>query len=75
MEPVSAQTGGCTCPGCGVPIPCTDIACPRCRRRLPRDLRRALVFGERVRHRDHGPYLDALRDARRWWADHREVRH
>jgi predicted amidophosphoribosyltransferase len=72
MESVSAQTGGCTCPGCGAPIPCADIACRRCRRRLPRELRHALVLAERVRHRDHQPYLDALRAARQWWAEHRE---
>jgi hypothetical protein len=32
-------------------------------------------MAERRRHREHEPYLDALRDARQWWAGHREVRH
>lgn len=57
------------CPGCGAAVASGDIACRRCARRLPRQLRRALVAAQRQRHRDHEPYLDALREAREWWAE------
>jgi predicted amidophosphoribosyltransferase len=73
MDAETGQGDGCGCPGCGDPIPGTELACPRCRRRLPRELRRALVYGERVRHRDHVVYLDALCEARRWWVEHRDA--
>ena len=58
------------CPGCGTAISLDEIACRRCYRRLPRHLRRALAAAKRIRYRDHEPYLDALREARQWWAEH-----
>ena len=63
---------GCehVCPGCGADIPVDQIACRRCLRRLPRQLRRTLVVARRISYRDHEPYLDALREARQWWAEH-----
>lgn len=59
------------CAGCPTRLTGHVIACDRCLRRLPRNLRHDLKFAERVRHRDHVPINDVIKAMRAWLADNR----